>query len=329
MNRLQPYSQGINYTYLAEKAGIDFAKLFWDPSVIVEIYRRANAGMIPENIRDVSMQQLKGPQLAPIGYGHISALGCPISRPEGGEPHPESIIGSTEYDFVLKEPENYMEVGIMPERRRIAEEVSRLWGNGWKADIALNAEGPITTAVLMVGSDFLMWPYDNPEAAHRLLAFITRTAVDFILAIGNCERVDTWFMTDDFSGLLPPEMFDEFVVPYWNEYYRLLGCTKRYMHAELLRPGHLKYLTDAGVVRFDPGVDQYLTPELLQEYSPVPFQLRINDMMIRDYSISELLSLYKYYSSFNPVTIQFNLDHPGEEEKYLALLKLAKEMNGE
>lgn len=59
----------------------------------------------------------------------------------------------------------------------------------------------------------------------------------------------------------PPEMWPEFVMPYYRRIYEALGEGPRSMHSELLRPGHLPFLLDLGITGFDPGNDQYLTVE--------------------------------------------------------------------
>lgn len=323
----QPFSACLEYTYLAEKAGVPLSRLFWDAATIVDVYRKARAGLVPEPIAKVLAPQLAAPQLASLSYGHVSALGCPILRPEHGEPSPRPIICPDEYDFRLEEPTDYLAAGILPERCRVAGEVEALWGGGCQVAHGLNAQGPITTAVLLAGHDFLMWPYDNPAAAHRLLDFVTRSATNFIRCVRD-ELGTTWFMTDDFAGLLGPELFEEFVVPYWYDYFRRLGATTRYMHSELLRPEHLPFLIRLGVTRYDPGCDQYLTPELLRDHCPVPFHLQIKPAEVRDLDTDRLLSLYRHYASFHPATIQFNLEHPDEEAKFLALYQLAHRLSG-
>ena len=43
------------------------------------------------------------------------------------------------------------------------------------------------------------------------------------------------------------------------------------LHSELLRVGHLPFLGQLNIGYFDPGTDQYLTPELLRQHCPARF----------------------------------------------------------
>jgi len=72
-------------------------------------------------------------------------------------------------------------------------------------------------------------------------------------------------LCDDFAGMFPPAMFNEFVVPYWEETYQGLKATRRSLHSELLRVEHLPYLEQLKIRTSDPSADQYLTPALLHE----------------------------------------------------------------
>jgi len=63
-------------------------------------------------------------------------------------------------------------------------------------------------------------------------------------------------LCDDFAGLISPEMWPEFVLPYYRRLYAAFGDGPRSMHSELLRPGHLPFLLELGVTSFDPGQDQ-------------------------------------------------------------------------
>jgi hypothetical protein len=184
--------------------------------------------------------------------------------------------------------------------------------------------------VLLAGMDFLTWPHEHPAAAHALLRFGTESSVRYakryLAFLGESWPRKGVCIYDDFAGLFSPKVFDDFVLPYWDLYYELMECQDRGVHSELLRASHLDRLPRIGITRFDPGADQYLTPELLRDYCPIPFQLRILDWHIRDNTPVELQAMYRYFASFEPVVVQFGIERLSEEEKYLALLEVAHEL---
>ena len=332
MTRRQPYSAGMHYTVIAEAAGIHLRDLYWDTSRIVAAYRHVLETFSPE-LRSALESQLRTPAVGSTGYGHLSALGVRIDFPVDGEPWPRPLIESPEDVPGMRDPPDFMSAGLMPQRRQIRDEIARLWGGDTRVGLGMSAEGPVTTAVLLAGEQFLTWPYEHPEAAHALLSFCTCSAVRFFKALWRTEEQPltpkSWWIADDFAGLFPPRSFEEFVLPYWQRSYELIGCQDRLLHSELLRPAHLPMLAPLNLARFDPGADQYLTPEDLKEKCPVPYQLRILNWHMRDQSLSELQAMYRRLASFEPAVIQFGMEHVVDEAKFLGILAVARELNGE
>jgi hypothetical protein len=182
----------------------------------------------------------------------------------------------------------------------------------------------------MMGQSFFMLPYDDPARAHRLMEFVTRTAVDYARAIRGFYGIRATGgrqgIPDDFAGIFPPELFAEFVVPYWNRLFEGLDAEDRRMHSELLREGHLRFLADIKLDEYDPSVDQYLTPEILQRSCPCPFTLRVWPAEVRDHSADELVAMYRRRASFNPTVITFAMGTLAQEPKAAALLAVAREL---
>lgn len=269
------------------------------------------------------------PHLAGFSYNHVSTLGAEVVFAEGAECNVVPCIKEPADIDILREPEDYMQAGVVPERLRTLEELQS------KRDDAAGAighvyEGPVTTAGLLMGERFFTLPYEDPERAHKLLAFSTESAIHYYQAytlhMGGKIGPHKVVIPDDFAGMLPPDLFGEFVVPYWKRLYEGLDANYRYMHSELLRPDHLPYLVEAGVEEYDPSADQYVTPELLQEVCPVPFTGRIQSWHFRDETVDQLVSRYRRIAACEPTLISFYMTSLWEEEKFGAVLAVAREL---
>ena len=218
---------------------------------------------------------------------------------------------------------------MVPGRLRLAEQLKQRLPDAM-VHIGHDFEGPATTAALMMGQSFFTLPYDDPERAHRLLEFVTRSAVNYAKTIrAHQDRPVTGGrqgMADDFAGMFQPELFVEFVVPYWNRMYEGLEAESRFLHSELLRQPHLAYLRQIALDVYDPSVDQYLTPEILKQSCPCAFTLRMWPAEVRDHSADELTAMYRRRASFGPESISFGLSYLSEEPKVAALLDVAREL---
>jgi len=127
--------------------------------------------------------------------------------------------------------------------------------------LSAGQEGPVTTAVLLRGTQFFLDCYDAPELAHKLLNVVTETFLRFNLAVRKVTGQNSGAVgiADDHAGNLTPKMWDEFVLPYYERIYSELGTRTRVMHTELVRREHLAYLKKLKLALIDFGEDQYLT----------------------------------------------------------------------
>ncbi|MCX7706095.1 MAG: uroporphyrinogen decarboxylase family protein, partial [bacterium] len=157
-----------------------------------------------------------------------------------------------------------------------------------------------------------------------------RQAVNYSNAIRKRLGIETGpgpvGIPDDFAGLFPPSMFEEFVLPYWEILYSEMKATEKHLHSELLRINHLSLLKKVKLDLYDPSADQYLTPEILKDHCPCEFTLLIKEWEIDALSIDELEKLYERYATVKPRSINFWLCFPEHEEKIIALLKKARSM---
>ncbi|MDD5482094.1 MAG: uroporphyrinogen decarboxylase family protein [Kiritimatiellae bacterium] len=324
----QPYAFSFSESFMAENAGVPLKSTHFDVEAILKVY---------DAIKPLAEElgvAVPRPRLAGFGYPHVAALGAPIEFPEDGEPNVFPLIRAPEEIDKLKEPANYLAAPLIQQRLDTCAKLMQRRSDAVPHFIGHSLEGPVTTAVLLMGQDFLTLPYDDPDRAHRLLKFCTESALNYVAALHRHFHGNTPAepgprgIPDDFAGMLPPAIFGEFVVPYWNRVYEGLNATERNLHSELLREKHLPFLRELNISHYDPSADQYLTPELLKKKYPCPFMSRIQSWEMRDLTAEELENLYRKIASCGPYLITFHLGSADWLPKVKRLLKLAREMAG-
>lgn len=320
----QKFACGFSDRALAEAAKVPLDALHFDVDAIIAAH---------EAIKPVADRlgiEPPPPHLAGFTYTHIAALGAQIDFPHNSEPKPRTLIQSPEEIDNLHEPEDYLSAPLIKRRLELLDELKKRTPNAVNS-IGHRFEGPVTTAALILGDSFFTLPYDEPKRAHKLLEFSTTSALSFARALS--ERLDIPLdpgpltFPDDFAGIFPPDMFAEFVLPYWKRFYtELFEPTSRGVHSELLRPEHLCFLKALSIDHFDPGMDQYLTPEILRDQCPCAFNAPIPPWKIRDLSEDELEALYVRYSRCSPAVISFSMDSLSWEPKIARLLQVARSL---
>lgn len=269
------------------------------------------------------------PCLGGFGYTSIAALGAEIEFGDNAEPKPLPLIQHPEEIDTLIEPQDYLAAPFIRNRLRLNEEIRKRSPQS-PQHIGHFVQGPITMAVMIMGPGFFMLPYDDPQRAHRLLKFTTRCALGFNKAITDCFGVEQQpgprGMPDDFAGMFSPELFTEYVAPYWEELYTARQATQRSLHSELLRKEHLPFLKQLKIDFYDCGVDQYLTPVLLEKECPCAYQCVIQSWHIRDLSAAALEKMYLEITTHHPAMITFSMEELKAEGKITRLLKVARAM---
>ncbi|MBN2308672.1 MAG: hypothetical protein JXR94_06850 [Candidatus Hydrogenedentes bacterium] len=323
MTRPQPYVFSFADTALAEAGGVPLTALHRDADAICRCY---------EAIRPVAERlgvEPPVPRLGGFSYCHVSALGAEVVFAEGSEPNVLPVIHAPEDIDSLREPDDYPSRGVAVERMAVLEELLARRPDA-ATGIGAHPEGPITTAVLLMGQSFLLLPYEDPERAHRLLSFCVESGLNYQRAMdahaGIAEAPGPAGICDDFAGMFAPALFAEYVMPAWERVYTGRQATRRHLHSELLRPEHLPFLAELGIAVFDPSADQYVTPEILREQCPVPFTSRILSWEIQDNPPAELQAMYRRYAACEPVHIRFGMTFLSQEEKIAALLEVAREL---
>jgi len=318
----QPYGFGLADTLLAEVGGVPLDALHRDVEAICRCY--VTIEPVAKRLEVLTPR----PRIAGFSYTYISALGAKVVFAQGSEPNVVPIIRQSEDIDTLSEPEDYLASGVAPQRIEVMQRLRELRPD---AEFRLeHAEGPITSAALLMGPGFFTLPNEDPVRAHRLIDFAVRSSLNYNRAVRAFfqeeEGPGPVSLCDDFAGMFSPAQFHEFVAPYWDRIYSGQGATERHLHSELLRLEHLPFLKQLGITVYDPSADQYVTPELLREHCPISFTARIQAWDIRDRSTHELQALYRRVASCKPVRIAFYMTRLAEEEKIRALLDVAREM---
>jgi len=366
--RAQPFSCGLTDGLLAEAAGVGLDRLHFDVEAIcraadagraiaerlgIEPQAPHLAGFAYPHVSTLGCEVTFPPDSEPgvrpciRGPEDIDALrepddyvasasedtlkqelerGTPAGEGDSRVPRPSSYLGvrhgaSSDRDCLAR--------GVVPRRLATLEALKRVRPDAANY-IGHPLEGPVTTAVLLMGSSFFLLAQDDPARAHRLLRFSVESGVHYARAIssrlGGPIRPGPKWVPDDFAGMFGPARFGEFVAPYWDLLFERLEATERHVHSELLQVGHLPFLAELKLASFDPSADQYLTPELLRDRCPVPFSVLIKDWEVRDLSATDLQRLYRRIAACEPVSISFTLPRLADEPKIRALLDVAREL---
>lgn len=151
--------------------------------------------------------------------------------------------------------------------------------------LSAGQEGPVTTAVLLRGSQFFLDCVIDPSRAHRLLSICTGTYTAFVRAVSQVTEArpgGSIGIADDHSGNLSPAMWPEFVLPYYEQIYGQLQAVRRSMHTELVRRAHLPLLRRLHLDHINFGENQYLSVRDVVRELDVPFDWHIK-------TVSEML----------------------------------------
>lgn len=270
-----PWSLGVNEEVMTEYTGVKLGDYYRDPALMLAVQLEARAIFRTRYGYDMSREGV-----APTFTAYVPAttLGLQLVFPEDEVPMPAGpVLKSPEDIERLVIADDLTTVGLMP---RVIEAYLYMREH-LDAHISLGLpcaelQGPFTTAVLLRGSAFFIDLYENPALAHQLLAIITANDIQLIETIDRIvgRKRDFLHICDDFSGLISPPMYEEFVLPYYEKLFTAFGVTKRILHSELLKREHLPLLSTAGITRYDAGTNQYLSIATLKEALDIPFRLQ-------------------------------------------------------
>ncbi|HOJ09943.1 MAG TPA: uroporphyrinogen decarboxylase family protein [Clostridiales bacterium] len=269
-------------------AGITMREFFKDKAKCAQAWH-AGLKKIYEYFGDIlPLRAVSGP---PISYGHIICLGSPVTYPENSEPNVKPVLSSIDEGIELLEAKKDIDYSEQPLFKHYYEMCNYLKDQFPDQNVhfsGMGAQGPLTSAVLIRGQDFIYDVYDEPEKAKRFLALLTDSIVGFhhfTNKVNGMPAINprSAGLADDFASLISPDMWPEFVVPYWNQYFEGLTTGTRTLHCENLAPAHLKYLKDIHLSHFQPSVSDLLTIENVKANTSIPF-----DWLLYAYNITEM-----------------------------------------
>ena len=205
----------------------------------------------------------------PIAYMHLVALGAKLEMRDGGEPNIHPFANDLDEAIELLKKHEDFDYSNMPEANALLELCEylcrRFPDEGVSKFTGFGHEGPITTAVLMRGSDFYCDIYEEPEKCKELLRLIAESTgrhANFVrLTSGGKINDYAYSICDDFAALLPPDMMSEFVFPYWyifGDTTTLDKPTRFFLHCEGVTAKHLDTFPEARINHFQPSVSPAL-----------------------------------------------------------------------
>jgi len=299
------------YTYLA---GLKLDQIYKDYSACAKAFKvgrkRVKEIFGPEVI-------VRSPMCAPISYGHIICLGVPVTFPEDSEPGVKPIYKNIDEGIsALKKEVDFSKNYLFKHYYGMWQYLKKEFPDEDVPFSGFGKEGPITTAVLLRGTDFYMDILDSPEKAKEFLFLVTESIIKFVHFLREIQgfppmNSNSTFLCDDLSSLISPSLWDEFVIPYWEKYYRGLTTGKREIHVENLKPEHLPFLEKVNLSHYDPSVSPALSPKIIKEKINIPFGWRLTSFGLRDMSKDEVKEwVYKAFEE-------------GAEEVFYILEKIA------
>ena len=250
-----------------------------NPDVCIDVYRKGRP-LFRERFPDADHIALPRVHTPAVSYGHVNGLGSELLFPPEGEvAHTHIYESLTDGIEALRQPVDFAAAGMAP---FFLDFRQRLRGAFPEESVGFSygLEGPITTAYELRGDGFFYDIMDDPERAGRFLELVCRSIAAFrtFLADVNGNAVinpSGGGMCDDLASMVPPRLFGDLVIPYWELFYR--GCTtgRRSAHVEDLRPEQLPFLEKIGLSSFDPSISPKLNPRLIAEHCRVPFGWRL------------------------------------------------------
>jgi len=250
--------------------------------------------------------QLRGPELLHTRYGlplHRgiapdfttyltgSVFGLEFEVFEDQVPAPRGHpLGSIEAATALSVPADMSLAGTFPRALEFYDWMRAHAPEGVRVGFSGGSQAPFTTAVLLRGEGFLLDILDRPDLAHRFLQTLTETSIRqrefaaWLLGAPASSRQmpsdwhssqDTIGFTDDYGGLLGPNLYYDFDVQYMLQIAAHFGATRKTIHTELLRRPHLALLQDYGWDYIDVGTDPYLTIPDCREVLHIPFLVQM------------------------------------------------------
>jgi len=273
------WSTGSTVTALIKLSGISYREYFLDIEKNVRMYQEGEK-KLAELYPGFPMPQMITPA---ISYGHVNCLGAELFFPEDGEVGLRHICSSVKEGIELlksKQGVDLSKEGMFPFYVEFADKLRAAFPNR-SVRFAFGVEGIITTAYELLGDHIFTEIYDEPEATLEFFDLLSDSINDYSAAACRINHDTPYpdseggYMADDIASMIPDSLWPEFVLPFWEKYYRFRTTGKRNIHIEGLLPNQLKFLEQARIERYDPSISPMLTPPIIEKTCRVPFMWRV------------------------------------------------------
>lgn len=126
---------------------------------------------------------------------------------------------------------------------------------------------------LMSMEDALMALYEEPEAMHEFIDFLTQYELDFAKVYIDKIHPDCLFHHDDWgsqkNSFVSPEMFEEFFLPAYKKiygFYKANGVELIVHHSDSYAANLVPYMLEMGIDIWQGVMTTNNTPELIKKY---------------------------------------------------------------
>lgn len=282
-----------SYYVLLKISGISLYDLNTNPDAAVELFKSENRMAVKDIFGDgAGIPYLTTPK---ISYGHINCLGFELQFPEKGEVNYIHIKRSlSEWSTLLKNTmdKDFSKSGLFSFYKNYREKLMHAYPNE-SVGFGFSYEGPMTTAYELRDMEAFTDPIDFPNEFKSFMELLTLNLINYIKC---CREIDgipfkktgSITLLDDIASVFSPDMWPDFVLPYWEKYFQSLTYQTRRIHVEDLGPKHLIYLEDAGISSYDPGISHKLNPKIIYENTRVPFDWRMGSFHMKDLDVADI-----------------------------------------
>ena len=266
-----PWSVAFAPEAYCDYCGVALTDYHADPRTMMDV-QLAGPRLVNEKF-GLSLQPRLYPDFS--GYAGATVLGLELQfqpdQPPAPLGHP---IQSAEAAARLQLPADLTRAGVIPRMIECYDYMSTHAPQDVHVGFGVGTQGPFTTAVLLRGNDIFLDIYEAPDLVHSFLQTITESSIRLRELTHEMNRThDTSAIShsDDYGGLLSPQHYKEFALPYLLQIADHFGATTRTIHTELVRREHLQILQDAGFSFIDVGANPYLTVRDCAEVLHVDF----------------------------------------------------------
>jgi len=262
---------------LMEVANLSYYDINTDYKAGIKLYSKENVEKL-DKMFEYKLRHIS-PSTGHISYGHLSFIGMELVFPKDG--------GDVNYIHEKRSLDEWIEIlktkmefsSLAYKQNEYKEKLEEAFPNqtvGW----TFGSEGPLTTAYELRDMDIFYDVYDQPEKFKEFLDAISASTYEFNKIYSKMNgrpefSHDGAGLCDDLAPMFSPDLWDEFVLPYWDKHYRGLTDGKRYLHSEDMNYKHVKQIEKINIHSYDPSVSPKLNPKLIYENTRVPFQWRM------------------------------------------------------